>query len=227
MMKNGTQNNCGKMRILINLIRSLCFNFRYLPIRQAIYMPIWITSNFRVKGLKKGMLILKQPYRKSVFLGDCGSPGLQEMKGGLYFAEHSKLILHGFTVIAQGTVLRMDKGACIEIEKNFYCNKNCYFRSSNKIKFGEDCLLGWNVQINTSDGHVILHDGGMKPSDLPVTIGNHVWLTSNTIITKGVSVADGCIIAQGAVVTKSIDTQNVLAGGVNAKIISTNVEWKK
>ena len=225
-MKSGTLNNCGNMQIL-NFIKSLYFNFRYLPFKQAIYMPVWITSNFRIHGLKRGQLILHQPYRKSVFLGDCGSPGLQEMKGGLYFTHNTKLILHGFTVISQGSVLRMDAGATIELGKNFYCNKNCYFRASQNIAFGDDCLLGWNVQINTSDGHAIIHNGEQSNSESPVTIGDHVWITSNTILTKGVSVADGCIIAQGAVVTKSIEEQNCLIGGVPAKIISTNIEWRK
>lgn len=72
---------------ILNFFKSLYFNFRYLPFRQAVYMPVWITTNFRIHGLKRGQLILHQPYRKSVFLGDCGSPGLQEMKGGLLFHE--------------------------------------------------------------------------------------------------------------------------------------------
>ena len=190
-------------------------------------MPVWITTNFRIHGLKRGQLILHQPYRKSVFLGDCGSPGLQEMKGCIYMSKDSKLIFQGFTVISQGSVLRMDEGASIELGKDFYCNKNCYFRASKNIAFGDDCLLGWNVQINSSDGHTIIHNGVQNNSESSVTIGYHVWITSNTILTKGVYVADGCIIAQGAVVTKSIEEQNCLIGGVPAKIISKNIEWRK
>lgn len=212
---------------IVNFIKSLYFNFRYLPFKQAIYMPVWITTNFRVRGLKRGMLVLHQPYRKSVFLGDAGSPGLQEMKGGIYMSNNSKLVIHGFTVIAEGTVLRVDENSKIELGANFYCNKNCFLRSSNQISFCDDCLLGWNVQINTSDGHSILHKGELRPYDLPVRIGKHVWITSNTIITKGVSIADGCIVAQGAVVTKSIEERNVLVGGVNAKVVATNVVWQK
>ena len=86
-------------------------------------MPVWITTNFRIHGLKRGQLILHQPYRKSVFLGDCGSPGLQEFKGGLYFSKDSMMILHGFTVIAQGPVFRTDAGASIERGKNLFCYK--------------------------------------------------------------------------------------------------------
>lgn len=211
---------------IVNLIKSLYFNFRYLPFRQAIYMPVWITLNFRVKGLRRGQLILKQPYRKSVFFGDCGSPGLQEFKGGLFFSKGSKLILHGFTVVAQGSVMRIDDDSVIELGKNFYCNKNCFLRSSTKISFGEGCLLGWNIQINTSDGHVVFHGDKEIVSDKPIAFGNHVWLTSNTIISKGVTIADGTIVAQGAVVTKDISEPNCLVGGVSAKILARNVTWK-
>lgn len=212
---------------IINLLRSIYFNFRYLPFKQAVNLPIWITTNFRVHGLKRGQLILCQSNRRSVVFGCWGSPGLQQMKGGLLFSKGSCLILRGHTVVSQGSVFRMDSGASIDLGRDFYCNKNCFFRASRDIVFGNDCLVGWNVQINTSDGHTILHDAKRRPSDLSITIGNHVWITSNTIITKGVSIADGCIIAQGAVVAKSINERNALVGGVIAKVISQNIEWKR
>lgn len=202
---------------IINFIYSLYFNFRYLPFKQAVNLPIWITTNFRVHGLKRGQLILCKPIHRSVMFGCWGSLGLQQMKGKLIFSKNSHLILLGHTVISQGSVLKMDNGAFIELGNDFYCNKNCYFRASRNLFFGNDCQVGWNVQINTSDGHAIFHDGKSQVSDLPINVGNHVWITSNTIITKGVSIADGCIIAQGAVVTKSINEPRALVGGGNSK----------
>lgn len=62
---------------------------------------------------------------------------------------------------------------------------------------------------------------------MPVSIDQHVWLTSNVILSKGAAIADGCIVAQGAVVTKSFREANVLLGGVPAKKKAENVEWKK
>lgn len=212
---------------ILNFLRSLYFNFRYLPFKQAINLPVWITTNFRVHGLKRGRLIICRPNRKSVIFGCWGSPGLQQMKGELLFSKGSRLILRGHTVVSQGSVLRIDKGASMDLGEDFYCNKNCFFRASRNIVFGNDCLVGWNVQINTSDGHTILHDGKQRASDLPVIIGNHVWITSNTVITKGVSIADGCIIAQGAVVAKSINEQNALVGGGNCKSHFTKYRMDK
>ena len=106
-------------------------------------------------------------------------------------------------------------------------NKNCHLRASEKIKFGDDCSLGWNVQLNDNDGHVVKYNGKTSKQKGSITIGNHVWLTSNTIVTKDVNIADGCIVAQGGIVTKSITEPNSLVAGIPAKVIKNNVEWKK
>ena len=213
--------------ILINRLKSIYFNFRYLPFMQAVYMPIRITTNFKVMKLKRGQIILDFPYRKNFFFGDCGSVGLQEMHGGIYMEDGAKLILNAMCVIGQGTTLRCDKNAVIELGKNFYCNKNCHIRSAERIKIGEECSLGWNVQINTDDGHAISHDGNVVNRIGSIEIGKHVWLTSNTIVAKNVKIADGCIVAQGAVVSKSITESKSLVGGVPAKVIRKDIEWKK
>jgi acetyltransferase-like isoleucine patch superfamily enzyme len=52
----------------------------------------------------------------------------------------------------------------------------------------------------------------------PIHIGNRVWIGSNVVITKGVTIGDNSVIAAGAVVTKDIPA-NVVAGGVPAKVI--------
>lgn len=65
-----------------------------------------------------------------------------------------------------------------------------------------------------------------KPSHKPVHIGNHVWIASEVKILKGVSIADGCVIALGSIVTKSFDEENILIGGFPAKKIQDNVSWK-
>lgn len=212
---------------ILNFIKSVYFNLRYLPFKQAVYLPIWITTNFKVMKLKRGQIILDHPYRRNFFLGDCGSLGLQQFKGGVYLDEGATLKLHAMCVIGQGSVLRCDKNATMELGRNFYCNKNCYLRSTKDIIFGDDCSLGWNVQINTDDGHAVRHNEIETKRQGSIIVGNHVWITSNAIITKEVQIADGCVIAQGAVVTKSLPVSKSLYGGVPAKIVSQNVEWSK
>lgn len=54
--------------------------------------------------------------------------------------------------------------------------------------------------------------------NLPIEIGNDVWIGANVIILPGVRIADGAIIAAGAVVTKDVAPYTIF-GGVPAKLI--------
>lgn len=56
------------------------------------------------------------------------------------------------------------------------------------------------------------------PSNAPITIGNDVWIASNVSIMQGVSVGDGAILAQEALITKDVPPYAIV-GGNPARII--------
>jgi acetyltransferase-like isoleucine patch superfamily enzyme len=53
---------------------------------------------------------------------------------------------------------------------------------------------------------------------LPVTIGAGVWVGARAMIMPGVTIGDGAVIAAGAVVTKDVPP-NTLVAGVPARIV--------
>lgn len=57
------------MRSFKALLKTIWFNIKFLPIRQAIYLPIWIDSCVNAQKLKKGQIILNQIKFKIVCLG--------------------------------------------------------------------------------------------------------------------------------------------------------------
>lgn len=92
--------------------------------------------------------------------------------------------------------------------------------------------LGMNVYI-TSGCKFITHDGGTllfrkEIPDLeitkPIVIGNNVYLGNNVIILPGVHIGDNVVIGAGAVVTKDIPSNSVVAG-VPARVIKSADEY--
>lgn len=131
----------------------------------------------------------------------------------------------GKAVISEGTVLRCDKQSTIEFGSNFYCNSNCYMRSTSQISFGKNCSLGWGITLNTSDGHPVWHKGTRQKMENPIDIGENVWLTPHSTLLKGSKIPDFCIVAQKSVVTKRFTEKHCLIGGIPAKVVAHDIEW--
>ena len=50
----------------------------------------------------------------------------------------------------------------------------------------------------------------------PITIGDHVWLSTRVIVLPGVTIGEGAVVAAGAVVTADVEPYT-LVGGIPAK----------
>ena len=92
------------------------------------------------------------------------------------------------------------------------------FAVADSIRIGNNCLLASNVQLSDYDGHPVDAErrraGGPTPPEniRPIVIGNDVWIGSNAIILKGVRIGDRAIIGAGAVVTRDVPPDVVVAG---------------
>lgn len=213
---------------ILTYIKSLYFNVRFLPLNQALKFPILIHPRFKIMEMGRGRIALEFPIKKKcIFLGFGGSPALQELKGALYIEKGAKLTFNGPACISEGTVLRIDGGGEIIIGKNFYCNKNNYFRSTYLIKIGDNCFFGWNNSFNTHDGHkVTIGDGSPSIGEGNIIIGDHTWITTYCVFLKNSGVSNDTIVATNSVVCKQYTDTNVLIGGHPASVIKKDVKWE-
>lgn len=99
-------------------------------------------------------------------------------------------------------------------------NGFCIIANKAKIEIGYNCLIGDNVKIFGSDFHAIT--SGMKTKknaiDRDVIIKDNVWICSNVIILKGVTIGINSIVGAGSVLTTSVP-DNVLVAGNPAVVI--------
>ncbi len=110
-------------------------------------------------------------------------------------------------------------GKFCHLGKNVYFNFNVTLVDDTHIYIGDYVKVGPNVTIATA-GHPILPSIREKGSqyNLPVRIGNCVWLGAGVIVLPGVEIGDNSVIGAGSVVTKNIPS-NVVAVGNPCRVI--------
>jgi maltose O-acetyltransferase len=101
-----------------------------------------------------------------------------------------------------------------------FINYGCMLQATGTIRIDDYVLLGPGVTI-LSANHDTSRDKLMRTSGAvpkPVHIEAEAWLGARCIITPGVTVGRGAIVAAGAVVTKNIEPY-MIVGGVPAVVI--------
>jgi acetyltransferase-like isoleucine patch superfamily enzyme len=111
-----------------------------------------------------------------------------------------------------------DFGKNITIGKNVFINADCKFQDQGGIYIGDDVFIGHSVILATLDHNLDPNNRYLKPA--PIHIGNKVWIGSGAIVTRGVTIGEGSVVAAGAVVTKDVPKFTVV-GGVPAKKIKS------
>ncbi len=108
-------------------------------------------------------------------------------------------------------LLNIGSGCSIGDRAEIHCQDN--------ISIGDGTIIAWDCVIMDNDYHDP-HGGITKTA--PVSIGRGVWIGCRAIILKGVTIGDNSVVAAGAVVTKDIPPNTLVAG--NPAIIKKSVK---
>lgn len=128
------------------------------------------------------------------------------------------------SVILMGT--KFDAPKNFKLGKNSVINQNCRLDNRGGITIGENVSISSEVCILTADHDLQSYDfiGRLRP----VTIEDYAFIGTRAMILPGVTLGQGCAVAAGAVVTKSVPPFTIVAG-VPAKSIGmrqTNLQYR-
>ncbi len=123
--------------------------------------------------------------------------------------------------INTGANITLYPGAKLQLGSG-YANNNLKIDCNTTITIGDHVFIASDVVIKDGDGHVINNNPENKSK--PIKIEDNVWIADRAIILKGVTIGEGSVVGAGAVVTKDVPKNSIVAG-VPAKVIRENIEW--
>ncbi len=121
------------------------------------------------------------------------------------------------------TSIRNAKNISLGFDTRITTNCIVWAGKTSKIMIGDNVLIGPGVQLHASNHGYKLDKGPMtyqERVEKDIILGNDVWIGGGSVVTAGVTLADGIIVAAGSTVTKSFDEKNIIIGGVPAKKIT-------
>lgn len=109
----------------------------------------------------------------------------------------------------------------LHVGNNCYISHNVYINAKGKIILDDNVIIG-PMSVLATTNH-IFENGVVKNKGIskPIHIKKGTWCASHVVVTSGVTIGEGSLVAAGSVVTKNVEN-NIIVGGVPAKFISTN-----
>lgn len=105
-----------------------------------------------------------------------------------------------------------ESGVHIRVGRDVFVNQNCTFYDLGGIDIGDAVMIGPNVSLITS-GHPIepsrRRDGVVAK---PIVIERNVWIAAGATVIGGVTIGENSVVAAGAVVTRDVPPDTLVAG---------------
>jgi acetyltransferase-like isoleucine patch superfamily enzyme len=101
-------------------------------------------------------------------------------------------------------------GGVLEIGHRAFINRGATIHASQHVRLGDNVLVGDLSAIYDCTFHEIEPGRGVEVA--PVYIGRNVWIGRSAIVLPGVTIGDDCVVAAGAVVTRSMPPAHIVGG---------------
>jgi len=146
------------------------------------------------------------------------------------FGRNNRIVIHKNARLNDITFWTEDDNNLIEIG----CGSSMEGQSQlaacegTSIIIGDDCMFSHQVNLSTTDSHSIEDlEGNRINQAKDIQIGNHVWIGQKTLVLKGSSVADNCIVGAYSLVNKKLTETNSIYAGHPAHKVKEGINWNR
>lgn len=101
----------------------------------------------------------------------------------------------------------------VTIGRGTWIGPFCSLDGTGGLTIGEHCSISLGCQLLSHDtARWALSGGRSSYEHAPTSVGDHCFLGTHAIITKGTVIGDRCLIAAGAVITTDVEDGSIMAG---------------
>lgn len=122
------------------------------------------------------------------------------------------LVLADRVAVASQAMLLVERGAELILGEHVSLSRGVQIVCHDRIEIGAETMLANNVLLFDHD-HDFRVPGGLaerKYKKAPIVIGKNVWIGANTVILRGTTIGDDCVIGAGSVVKGDVPPHTVL-----------------
>lgn len=218
----------GKIKQYIpNLIKTVYFNFKFLPIREAIHLPVLVDRRTLINTKSTGRITIedKRAYHK-IYIGFPCLKDADPRNERSVISINGHLCFKGQAFVANGVKIQIEKSGTLILGDGFNSTGKAEIICAKKIEFKKDCTISWDVLLMDTDSHSIFDLCQLlKNPNEEILVGEGCWIGCRSTILKGVSIADHVVVASCSNVTRDALTNNTIIGGNPAKTINEGIQW--
>lgn len=213
------KNLWSKKWMLRSILKTIYFNFHYLPFKQACRLPIILykpkllamSGDLKIESdtIKTGMIVLGKN-NVSIYPNN-----------GITFENHGgTIVFYGSCFIGNNSAISIGKGAEIKIGEKFSASTTLHLVSYNFIKFSDNVLIGWECTFMDTDFHCMTKVESDKKTKGygSISIGKFNWFGCKCLILKNTETPDYCTISAASILNKKYNVSKYSIIGPSSTI---------
>jgi acetyltransferase-like isoleucine patch superfamily enzyme len=167
-------------------------------------------------------LLLRLARKKLVLRGRLGLDGIAFIGPGcaLQVGSRGRIELGRWSWVGHGCKLRCHEGV-ISIGAKTVLGQECTISAYQHVSIGRECVIADRVMMIDFDHGMVEVERPVRLQGIykrDVRVGHNVWIGYAASILRGVTVGDNAVIGTGAVVTRDVP-ENAVVAGVPARVI--------
>lgn len=210
----------------ISIIKSVYFNFKYLPFKSAVKFPFLISRKVYLKDTK-GKININHPLEFGLIKIGFGDVGIFDSKRQRTIWQNlGKVNFFGKANIGHGSKISVGALGVLSLGNNFNVTAETAIVAHLNISFGNDCLLSWETLVMDTDFHSIrIASGEQINNPSPIVVGDSVWIGCKCLILKGAIIPNGSIIGANTLVNKKLEDENAMYAGNPVVKLKDKITW--